>query len=97
MVIGACCVRLRLPGCASLKAKRGVLRSVTARIQNRFKVAVAEVDDHERWQTATIGICCISTSDDHAHQILSKVVAFLEQERPDIEIVDYEVEIIHAL
>jgi uncharacterized protein YlxP (DUF503 family) len=68
-----------------------------ARIHNRFNVSAAEIDDHDSWQMASLGISCVSTSADHAHQVLSKVVAFIHNERPDAEIVDYRIEMVHAL
>ena len=49
---------LRIPESGSLKDKRQVVRSVAQRIRNKFQVAVAEVDDNEAWQVATIGVAC---------------------------------------
>ena len=97
MNVGVCRLVLRLPANHSLKEKRGVVKSIVARVQNRFNVSVAEVDGHDLWQLATIGICCVSTSDRHAHDLLSNVVNFVRQERPDLEIIDYEIELLHAL
>ena len=97
MTVGLCRVWLRLPENQSLKGKRQVLKSLIARIHNRFNVSAAEVGDHDRWQMASLGISCVTTSADHAHQVLSKVVAFIHNERPDAEIVDYQIEIVHAL
>ena len=48
MTIGFCRIDLYLPECASLKQKRGVLKGVIARTRNKFNVAVAELDDHDR-------------------------------------------------
>ena len=97
MNIGILKIHLRLPENLSLKGKRQVLKSLIARIHNRFNVSAAEVDDHDRWQMASLGISCVTTSADHAHQVLSKVVAFIRSDRPDAEIVDYRIEVIHAL
>jgi len=97
MTVGLCRVWLRLPENQSLKGKRQVLKSLIARIHNRFNVSAAEVDDHDRWQMASLGISCVTTSADHAHQVLSKVVSFIRTDRPDAEIVDYRIEIVHAL
>ena len=57
MNVGVCRIDLRLPGNISLKDKRQVLKSITVRVRNKFDVAVAEVDNHDRWQLATIAIC----------------------------------------
>jgi uncharacterized protein YlxP (DUF503 family) len=97
MTVGLCRVQLHLPENQSLKGKRRVIKSLISRIHNRFNVSVAEIDDHDRWQMATLGISCVSTSGQHAHQVLSNVVVFIRRERLDAELVDYEIEIIQAL
>ncbi len=94
MNIGVCTVDLRLPENMSLKGKRRVVKSVTGRVSNKFNVAVAEVENGDRWQLATIGICCISNDHRHANEILSKVVNFITDSRVDAEILGYEIEII---
>jgi uncharacterized protein YlxP (DUF503 family) len=96
MTVGLCRVYLRLPENHSLKEKRQVVKSLLARLHNRFNVAVAEVDDHDRWQMASLGITCVTTSESHAHQIMSSVVAFIRRDRPDAELVDYCTEVIHG-
>ena len=94
MNVGVCKISLRLPENLSLKGKRQVLKSITTRVQNRFNVSVAEVDDHERWQLATIGICCVSNNNRHTNEVLSKVVNFVVNSRFEVEILDYEIEIL---
>ena len=94
MNIGVCKVRLRLPENLSLKGKRQVLKSIITRVSSKFNVIVAEVDDHDLWQLATLGVCCISTNKRHANEILSKVVNFIVNSRFEVEILDYEIEIL---
>ncbi len=96
MNIGVCKIKLRLPENQSLKGKRQVLKSITARIQNKFNVSVAEVEDQDKWQVITIGISCVSNSGQHANEVLSKVVDFVIQSRLDAELLDYEIQIISA-
>jgi uncharacterized protein YlxP (DUF503 family) len=94
MNVGVCRVQLRLPENMSLKGKRQVLKSITSRVRNKFNVAVAEVDDNDMWQLATIGICCVSNNKRYTNQVLSRVVNFITSSRFEIEILDYEIEII---
>jgi len=94
MNIGVCKIRLRLPENLSLKGKRQVLKSIITRVGSKFNVSVAEVDDHDLWQLATLGICCVSNNKRHANEILSKVVNFIINSRFDVEILDYEIEIL---
>ncbi len=97
MTIGLCRVWLRLPENHSLKGKRQVVKSLAARLHNKFNVSVAEVADHDRWQVASLGIGYVTNSERHAHEILSAVIGFIQSERPDAEVVDYRTEVIHAL
>jgi uncharacterized protein YlxP (DUF503 family) len=94
MNVGVCKVSLRLPENMSLKGKRQVLKSITSRVRNKFSVSVAEVDDNDAWQRATIGICCVSNNRRHTNQVLSRVVDFIVNSRFEVEILDYEIEII---
>ncbi len=94
MNIGVCKIRLRLPENLSLKGKRQVLKSITTRVRNKFNVSVAEVDDHDRWQLATIGICCVSNNNRYTNEVLSKVVDFVINTHFAVEILDYEIEIL---
>ena len=97
MNVGVCKVRLRLPENLSLKGKRQVLKSITTRVANRFNVSVAEVDDHDLWQLATLGICYVSNNKRHTNEVLSKVVDFVVGGRFEVEVVDYEIEILSVL
>lgn len=97
MNIGVCKLQLRLPENQSLKGKRQVLHSITARVKDRYNVSIAEVDDQDLWQLVTLGIACVSESAQHANQVLSKVVDFIEKGRFDIELLDYEIEVMHSL
>ena len=94
MDVGVCRINLRLPENESLKGKRRVLKSIVSRVQSKFGVAVAEVDNGDSWQLATLGICCVSNDRRHANEILSRVVDFIINSRLDAEILDYEIEII---
>jgi len=55
---------------------------------------VAEVDDNELWQLATLGISCVSNNQRYTNEVLSKVVDFIANGHFELEIVDYEIEII---
>lgn len=94
MNVGVCRVKLRFPENLSLKGKRQILKSITTRLRNRFNVSVAEVDDNELWQLATLGICCVSNDSRFTNEVLSKVVDFIVNGRFDLEILDCEIEVL---
>ena len=70
---------------------------MTSRIHNQFNVAVAEVADNDLWQRLTLAVCCLSNDNGHANEILSNVVSFVEKSRDDLELLDYETEIISGV
>ena len=92
MNIGIAKLTLRLSGSSSLKDKRRVINSIRERVRNKFNVAVAEVDQNDAWQTAVIGITCVSNNVRHADQTLDNVLSFIEADRPDAEVIDCEME-----
>ena len=94
MNVGVCRVKLRFPENLTLKGKRQVLKSIISRIRSKFNVSVAEVDDHDLWQLATVGICCVSNDKRHTNEVLSRVVDFMVNGRFEVEILDYEIEIL---
>jgi uncharacterized protein YlxP (DUF503 family) len=72
-----------------------VIKSVTARIRQQFEVAIAEVDEQDRWQIAKLGVSCVSNSSQHIDEVLERVQHFIEETRPDVIVTDAEVEIIN--
>ncbi len=94
MNVGVCRIELRLAENLSLKGKRRVLKSITTRVSNKFNVSVAEVSDQNLWQLATLGICCVSNNSRYTNEVLSKVVEFVVNSRFEVEILNYEIEIL---
>ena len=97
MTVGACQITLRLPENQSLKGKRKVIKSLITRLHNKFNVAVAEIGSHDSWQTAVIGVSCVSNGEPHASQVLSSIMYFVRRERLDAELVDFQTEILHGV
>jgi uncharacterized protein YlxP (DUF503 family) len=96
VIVGLARLRLRLPENGSLKGKRGVVKSLCARLQNEFRVAAAEVESNDLWQIAEIGVACVSNERAHADALLARVVRYVEDTRLDLELLDVETELIDA-
>ena len=94
MIVGVSQITLHLPDCHSLKEKRQVVKSVIARVRNHFEVAIAEVEEQDRWQIAVLGVSCVSNSSQHADDVLGHVRRYIEETRPDILVSNVESEII---
>lgn len=93
MSVGICYVELNLDGCTSLKEKRRVLKSIIAKIKNKFNVSVAEIGNKDLWQRTTLGIACISEDSKFINQQLSKIIELINIS-PDANLIDYKLEIL---
>lgn len=71
-----------LPDAFSLKEKRKVVKSITSRLGNKFRLSAAEIDLHESIRFAQIGGAFVSTSREHGERVMNKVMLFLETEIP---------------
>lgn len=94
MNVGVCRIRLRLPGNRSLKDKRQVIKSVKDRCRHKFNIVIAETGDQDVWQTATLGIACLSNDRRHCNEVLSKTVDFIANSYFNVEIIEYNIEIL---
>ena len=92
MNVGVCRMTLQLPENQSLKGKRRVIGSLCSKVHRKFNVSIAEVDDNDSWQTATLGVALAANDGRHAGEILSKVVSFVEDSRDDFVLVGCEQE-----
>jgi len=71
----------------SLKGKRQVVRSIKERIRNKFGASVAEVDDHDKWQRATLGIAYVTRERIDAEGVITKIFGFIEGDGT-VEVID---------
>ena len=78
MVVGVLRLELLLHDNHSLKGKRSVLRTIKARVQNKFNVSIAECDDHDLWQRATLGVSQVGADQAHVDSCLREVVRFID-------------------
>ena len=79
MTIGVARVTLLLDESFSLKDKRHTVRSITARVRDKFNVAIAEVEDLDDQRVATLGMTCVSNSAPHVDEMMATVIAFIER------------------
>ena len=59
MNIAVMTFRLRAPWAHSLKEKRMIVKSIVTRLQNRFHVSAAEIDEQDIHQIIVIGVAAI--------------------------------------
>jgi len=79
MVIGIMELHLALIDNESLKDKRSVVKRVIHRCRHTFNVAVAEVEDQDLGDRATIGIVAVGNDKRFIQSVLDKVENFVER------------------
>ena len=62
MPIAKLTVELSIPHAKSIKDRRQVVRSIKDRLRHSFNVSVAELDDANLWNRATLGVVALSAS-----------------------------------
>jgi uncharacterized protein YlxP (DUF503 family) len=93
MVVGVAVIEIHVHDSQSLKAKRGVVRSITGRLRNKFNVSVGEVGGQGTWQRATIGLSMTGSDAVAVRRALHRAVAFVE-EMNLAQVVDSDLEMI---
>ena len=80
MTIGVCTLEFHLPACRSLKEKRRFLNSLRSRISNKFNVAISEIEHHDLWQRATVGVVSVGVDRQPLDKMFQKVLREAERQ-----------------
>ena len=92
MRIAAMTFRLHAPWVHSLKEKRMIVKSLVAKLQNRFHVSAAEVDEQDMHQIIVIGVAAIVPHNAMADSLMDDISRFME-ESTEAEILEEEREV----
>ena len=95
MTVAVMTFRLRAPWVHSLKEKRMIVKSLTAKLQNTFHVSAAEVDEQDTHQIIVIGVAAIVPHNAMADSLMEEISLFVE-ENCEAEILEEEREIRYA-
>jgi len=64
----------------SLKGKRKVVKSLIEKVRHRFGASVAEVEDHDLWQKAKIGVAVVGNDARLLSTRLDQIASFIENQ-----------------
>ena len=92
MIIAAMTFRLHASWVHSLKEKRMIVKSLIARLQNRFHVSATEIDEQDTHQIIVIGIVAVVPHNAMADSLMGEISVFVE-ENTEAEILDEQREI----
>lgn len=86
-------IHLHLPGCTSLKEKRGRIKPLIARLHREFNVSVAEMGLQDQWQEAVIVCAMVGNDGGHLQSALQTVAKWVEGNWTDGDVIEQRFEI----
>jgi uncharacterized protein YlxP (DUF503 family) len=93
-MIGLLTFHLGLPGCSSLKEKRGRLKPLLARLHRQFNVSTAEMGLQDKWQEAVIACGMVGNGTAHLQSAMETVRKWVQANWPDGDVLEMKLEII---
>ena len=94
MSLGLLTLEIYIPGCQSLKEKRGRLKPLIARLHREFNVSVAEIDHLNSWNSTVLACALVSNDNGHTQRALQKLVRWIENHWRDVDLIAEKLEIL---
>lgn len=95
MIVAVARITLLIHDNQSLKGKRKVVKSLIEKVRHRFDAAIAEVEDHDLWQKAQLGVALVGNDATLLETRLDQIMRFMEGQHL-AEIVDSQVELCYV-
>lgn len=93
-MVGLLSFHLRLPGCTSLKEKRGRLKPLLSRLHREFNLSTAEMGLQDAWSETIVACAMLGNDTAHLQSALETVGKWLETHWTDGDVLDTRMEII---
>jgi uncharacterized protein YlxP (DUF503 family) len=87
-------IHLHIPGCSSLKEKRGYIKPLIARLHREFNLSVAEMDLQDQWQESVIVCAMVGNERGHLESALQNVNYWVEANWSDGNVWDSKIEVV---
>jgi uncharacterized protein YlxP (DUF503 family) len=91
--VGILHLDVHLPGCHSLKEKRGRLARVINHLRKTHPIVVAEVGDQDVWGRAGLAAAALSTDRNLATRVLEAAADTLTREN-EVELIYHQIELV---
>ena len=92
-MIATLTIHLHIPGCTSLKEKRGRIKPLIARLHREFNVSVAEIGLQDKWQETIIACAMVGNERGHLESALQTVAKWVEGNWTDGDVIEQRVEV----
>ena len=94
MVVGTAKISLYIQDNHSLKEKRRIVKSIIAKVQQRFNVSIAEVDFNDKWQRIGLGLSVVGNDRRFVNSALDTILTYVDSLYLG-EIIDSDIEIVN--
>ena len=92
-MVGILTLHLHLPGCASLKEKRGRIKPLLARLHRQFNLSTAEMGLLDKWQETVVACGMVGNDAAYLRPALETVRKWVEANWPDGDVLDTKIEL----
>ena len=92
--LGVLVLVFRIPGCRSLKEKRGLLKPLLSDLHRKFDVSVAEVDFQDAWQETAIACALVGSDRVVVERSLQVIPGYCETTHRSLQLIRQELEIL---
>jgi hypothetical protein len=79
LIVGVCEVELAIEDNFSLKGKRSVVKKVIDRCQQKYNLAIAEVDANDELARAVLGFAVVGNDSRFVNSMVDKIVQFIDE------------------
>ena len=94
MVVGTAKISLYIKDNRSLKEKRKIVKSIIAKVHQRFNASIAEVDSNDKWQMVGLGISVVGNNRRFVNSALDNILTYLDSLYLG-DIIDSDIEIVN--
>jgi len=94
-VVGTLKLSLYIHSNQSLKEKRKVVKSIVAKVHQKFNVSIAEVGSNDKWQMIELGISAVGNDRRFVNSALDNILSFLDSLYLG-DIIDSNIEIVNV-
>jgi uncharacterized protein YlxP (DUF503 family) len=95
VVVGTAKISLYIQDNHSLKEKRKIVKSITAKVHQRFNASIAEVGSNDKWQMIGLGISIVGNDRRFVNSSLDNILSYLDSLYLG-EIIDSDIEIVNV-
>ena len=85
-------IELDIPGCKSLKEKRGILQPLIAHLRKAFNVSVSEIAHQDSWDRVELGVAIVSNDGRYNQKVFAEILNIISEHFVNVTVVQSKIE-----